>query len=341
MKQLPKKFDHIFYSNYYLDLKNAFGFDKDALENHYLNNGRFENRKYCFLPENFNWKKYIKHNPNIFNTIESNNKDYAITHFLENGSINNELYFDSNNYNDDNNDDNNDNKISSFNEKPIFILYYAFLNNDKDWRHMIKNQIIDMYKSEIMCVSLFHAVLLGSPEDIKDAKSILESTLNMSIQITEVYDNKYEFPAIIKIRELGEQYPDKIFIYIHSKGMVNNNDSRYRTQVEQRLTLNTFLDWESTLYIFEKYPTIQKAAIFTSINGFGWYNFWWARGSYLASCKPIEIPVNLVDNDRFLCETWLGINGSNTWEDCYSIAEKQITYSALPWDDIWTQIEQA
>jgi len=314
MSKLPKNFDHIFYADHYHDLKNAFGLDKTSLENHYLSNGRFENRKYCDLPEKFNWKTYLQTNSDHFTTIESITKNNVIDHFLNNSA-----------------------NIAEYNDKPIFILYYAYLNVEKDWRDMIKNQLYDMKKSGIMSVSMFHAVLLGTPDNIKEAKLLIETLLNRNVEITEIYNNLYEFPAIIKIRELAIIYPEKIFIYFHSKGMVNNNDSRYRTQVEQRLTLNTFLDWESTLYIFEKYSNIQKAALFPSINGFGWYNFWWATGSYLASCKPIEIPENLVDNDRFLCESWLGTNGSNTWEDCYSIVNKNISYSELPWDEIWTK----
>jgi len=203
---------------------------------------------------------------------------------------------------------------------------------------MIKGQIYDILISGIINVSVFHAVLLGNPEDIQDAKSILESTLNMSIEITEVFENKYEFPAIIKIRELALINPEKIFIYIHSKGMVNHNPGTGRTQIEQRLTLNTFLDWESTLHIFENYAIIQKAALFPGDTGLGWFNFWWARGSYLISCRPIKIPENMIENDRFICEDWLGSHGSKTWQDCYSIVNKNISFSKNPSEDIWTII---
>jgi hypothetical protein len=315
MNNLPTAFDHIFYSNNYNDLNNAFGYDKQLLENHYMTYGRFENRQYCHLPANFNWKQYVNNNPEIFNAIDTIYKDNVINTYIESISDNEKI-------------------------KPqpkIIIVYYAFLNNDKDWRSMISSQIKDVYKSGIFSISKFHAVLSGNPTDIEDAKKMLEELLNFEIEITEVYENKYEFPAIIKMRELALEHPDKIFIYFHSKGMVNNNASKYRTQIEQKLTKYTFLNWESILYVFEKYPNIQKAALLPSSTGFGWYNFWWARASYLITCNPIEMPLNLVDNDRFICEVWLGEYGSNTWEDCYSIINKNISFSEHPSDEIFTK----
>jgi len=313
MKTLPPNFDYIFYSNYYNDLKRAFGTNKTLLEQHYLDNGVYENRKYCELPFSFDWEEYIEKNPNVFNTIEKNTKQYAIQHFLEN-------------YND----------ISN---KPIFIVYFAFLNNEKNWRKMIKGQIEDVCKTGIFGSSLFHPILYGNPADIKECKELLEQIIGRSIEVTEVYENLYEFPAIIKIQELSLKNPDKIFIYFHSKGMVfNNPDGRERTQLEYKLTNNTFVDWETTLRVFNKFPKIQKAALFLSKSGFGWYNFWWARGSYLNSCIPIKIPEYLEEKDRYTCESWLGEYGSNTWEDCYSIATKNICYTEEPWNDIWSKI---
>jgi len=38
----------------------------------------------------------------------------------------------------------------------------------------------------------------------------------------------------------------------------------------------------------------------------------------------------MVENDRFMCEQWLGKNGSNTWNDSYSFTTKNISYSNDP-----------
>lgn len=312
---LPKNFDHNFYSDYHKDLHGFFGYNKPGLEQHYMYNGQFENRKYCNIDENFNWKKFLLCNRDVFDTIDKYTKENAIAYYL-NKKTNNII-----DYNDDINDDN---------YKPIILLYYIFLHPGKDWRIILKGQLYDINKTGIINKSIFHAVLTGSHSDIDEAKIIIKSILNIDFDTTETYENQYEFPAIIKIRELALVHPDKIFIYMHSKGMVFNNKSSNRLSVEKVLTNNTLLNWETTLHIFDMYPNIQKAALMPSTKGFSWFNFWWARGSYLVSCKPIELPTNLQHKDRFNCEYWIGEYGSNTWEDCYSIIHKKIHYCETP-----------
>jgi len=324
MNNLPQGFDYIFYSNHYQDLFSIFGYNKQLLENHYLQYGRFEHRKYCNVPDNFNWQKYILFNKELFDTIDKCSKDNAIYHFLNNN--NNKLHHD---YIDDH-------KVNNILNKPIYIVYYAYLYNGQKWKNIITGQMRDIYNSGILKIATLHVVLLGTPNEIQEAKLLLENITNDTINITEVYDNLYEFPALIKIRELALINPNKIFIYLHSKGMVNWNPSQHRTIIEQKLTKSTLLDWDTTLFIFQNFPEIQKAGVLPAKDGFMWFNFWWARGSYLISCSPIEIPINLVENDRFICESWLGQNGSNTWTDSYSLVTKYISHTNDPSSEVFT-----
>ena len=296
MNILPKGFNHIFYSNHHPDVFNEYGHNKELLEYHYLDVGRFENRKYCNIPDNFDWQKYILSNRNVFDTIDKCTKDNAIYHFLKN-------------------------------DKPIYILYYAYLYNGQKWKNIITGQMKDLCNSGILKMGVLHAVLLGTPDEIKEAKSLIENIISDTIEVTEVYENLYEFPALIKIRELALLHPDKLFIYFHTKGMWNMNPSNDRGVTEQILTKQIFLNWDSTLFIFDNFPEIQKAGCYPAKEGWMWYNFWWARGSYLISCSPIEIPINMVENDRFICEYWVGKNGSNTWTDSYSFTTKNTSYS--------------
>jgi hypothetical protein len=335
MDNLPKAFDYLFYSSYYSDLKNAYGTNEALLKKHYLHHGRFEGRKYCNLPENFNWIKYIDYINYINNTqLLLDSKEEAIHHYVTvtapkiltltdyESSVPNFLDI----------DDHIDTDVIHMNSKPIYILYFCFLNRSKDWMRMIHDQLKDVKNSGIFLKSKFHAVIYGHPEDIIKAQSMMENLIVQKIDITPIYTNCYEFPGIIKIQELALQNPDKIFIYFHSKGMVNNNFGQYRTMLERKLTLSTFLNWDETLYKFNTNPTIQKAGLMPAETGWIWFNFWWARGSYLASCNPI-----IESDDRFVCEGWLGANGSQTWKDSYSIINKNISFSADPSTDCWTK----
>ena len=320
MNTLPKGFDHTFYSNNHPDL--IGNSSKELSENHYLHIGRFDNRKYCSVPDNFNWKKYILFNRNVFDTIDKCTKDNAIYHFLN----------DNNNVNNNHNyiDDANQHVNMSANDKPIHIVYYAYLYNGQKWKNIVTGQMTDLCNSGILKMGTLHAVLLGTPDEIKEAKSLIENIISDTIEVTEVYENLYEFPALMKIRELALLHPDKLFIYFHSKSMIHWNTSQNRTLLEYILTNQTFLNWDSTLFIFNNFPEIQKAGCYPDKEGWMWYNFWWARGSHLISCNPIEIPINMVEKDRFICEYWLGKNGSNTWTDSYSFATKSISYSIKP-----------
>ena len=330
MDNIPKGFDYLFYSSFNKDLNATFGQNEALLKRHYKHNGQFENRKYCNTPDNFNWVKYITYvnnNPTIFGEdIKLDNKEDAINHYI---ILKPELPSECLDTNTDTNED-----------KPIQILYFAFLNRIRDWRRMIHDQLMDVKMSGIFEKSDFHAVIYGEPEDIAEVKIIIEQLLNRKIDITEIYTNRYEFPAIIKIRELAIQKPDKIFIYFHSKGMVNHNFGTYRILLERKLTLSTFLNWDETLYNFNTNSNIQKAGLMPSETGHIWFNFWWARGSYLAACDAIIEPDPLTEPDRFICEGWLGESGSKTWQDCYSIIDKKISFSSDPSNDCWYKICQ-
>jgi hypothetical protein len=296
MNILPGAFDHIFYYSNYEDLNNKIGNNIDLLKEHYLNWGRYENRQYCRLPENFDWKKFVN------STIIT--KDEAIYEFVRKFKEDLTIY-----------------PIINPKPKCIIIVYYIFINDEKDWRSIIREQMTDVYNSGIFSQSVLHVVLSGKSIYREIVYEIIKKIIQEDFSMTHIEENYFEFPAIQKIHELAMINKEKIFIYLHTKGMVNNNPYSWRLIMEHKLTLNTFLDWETTLYMFEKYKNIQKASLFPSIEGFAWYNFWWARGSYLSDCKPLVYSEN-----RFECEYWLGTHGSHTWTDCYSIYGKNISY---------------
>ena len=328
-ESIPDFFDYKFYSDYHTDLKEAFGENEFLLKRHYLKHGQFENRKYCNIPDDFDWKKYILANPSFFPNMEDKTKRNSITHFLKN------------HYNQDKSYD--DYKlIGDISYKPIIIVYYAFLNNDRDWKAIVLGQINDIYNSKILSVVYkFHLVVLGDKNDIEELKNILKSIINVEIEYTELYKNKYEFPAMKKIRDLALENQDKLFIYLHSKGM-SYSSSEKRNKHENVLTLKTILDWETTLFIFENFPEINKAGLSPAKEGHVWFNFWWARGSYLANCEPIIMKEHYEEKERYICETWLGESGNKSCKDIYSMNKKTVCEPIIPGDDrsLWSDVWQ-
>jgi len=94
-----------------------------------------------------------------------------------------------------------------------------------------------------------------------------------------------------------------------------------RHPVEEALTGHTLFAWQDVVHLFETQPLVMKAGLLPGYRGFVFYNFWYARGSYLARCDPPVLTLNRHDN-----ELWLGYSGSGTWTDTYAILEETIRY---------------
>jgi hypothetical protein len=94
-----------------------------------------------------------------------------------------------------------------------------------------------------------------------------------------------------------------------------------RIQLEMRLTQHTLFSWEKVVDILKNNNNINKVSLACSSKGWGWYNFFWVKGSYLKNCiEPIKT------TNRYYYESWLGLNGSNTFEDCYNLINPDIKH---------------
>ena len=61
--------------------------------------------------------------------------------------------------------------------KPIYIVYFCFLNEEKEWMRMIHDQLNDVKNTGIFNSSAFHAVIYGNPDDIIKAHSMMENLI--------------------------------------------------------------------------------------------------------------------------------------------------------------------
>ena len=298
---LPEAFDIEFYKNKYDDLTD---FDDEKIVHHYRKIGKYENREYCDLPDNWDWEK---HQQNFSNDIFT--KEEAITHY----SIHkNYLGVDTI-------------QELTTDKEPIYIVYFICINPEKNWGDFIQGQIGDMLRCKILDRAKLFVVISGKEAEIKQVEILISGMVQKQVDYTHIFTNEFEFPAIEKISQLAKEFPEKIYIYLHTKGMFFNHPHTWRSVMNRKLTMNLFLDWDNTLSIFKRCPNIKKAGLFPSLGGWIWFNFWWARGEYLANCKPLE-----KNDDRFSCELWLGDHGSKTWTDCYSLYYKSICYHQIP-----------
>ncbi len=87
-----------------------------------------------------------------------------------------------------------------------------------------------------------------------------------------------------------------------------------RNKLEEKLTKYTFKNWKKTISIFKNNSNIHKIGLLPSNTGFIWYNFWWARGDYIAK---LENPI--ISEDRYYYEVWLSENKKINCSDSYSL----------------------
>ena len=118
MNKIPKDFDWKYYLENNQDLLDAgLETESDAI-NHYLNYGRFENRKFMpSLPKDFDWKFYLENNQDLLDAGLKTEED-AINHYLKFGYLEQRTYKDRD-------------KIY-LNKLDIFNEIYSTVNKDLD-----------------------------------------------------------------------------------------------------------------------------------------------------------------------------------------------------------------
>jgi len=201
----------------------------------------------------------------------------------------------------------------------LIIIYFVSINPKRNWKTIISGQLNDLYDLGIL--NNTHLIIVLTCDN--NSNLLLESTQficnqlsnkpNVSYVIETHNDNKFEYHGIKALYEYSKSNQDKIFLYIHTKGMYNVHDLIKRSNTEKALTIETCTNWEGILNIFNAHQNIMRVGLFPDINGIVWYNFFFVRGSYLTTCQD---PV--ITSDRYYYEHWLG-NGVRNNNDSYSI----------------------
>ena len=218
--------------------------------------------------------------------------------------------------------------VESLVKNQILIVFYIYVNNQKEWKDIVVGQLQDLINSGIFTSNVGILHIVGCGEDIsQNLLCTLVSDMLKSVNFEFEYstENKYEYPGLLKCFQLSKQKgnADKYIMYLHTKGMVLSG-SLQRSQENIILTQNLANNWKNVLHIFKKFKHIEKAGPFPSSRGFYWYNFFYARCSYIVKCEcPIESPPN-----RYWYEEWIGDAGSKSCLDCFStLNEKMFFYS--------------
>ena len=150
-------------------------------------------------------------------------------------------------------------------------------------------------------------------------------------KISSSMTNQFEYPGIHKVWELSKEDPSKdhYILYFHSKGMSCLIAERDRW--EHVLFQENVRKWNKAVDAFND-EKVNKVGGTPNEKGIIWYNFWWARASYL-----IQLEEPIVNIDRYYYKHWLS---KTNVEDCYSLlAEKRgVWYTPVTAGDAYESI---
>lgn len=211
-------------------------------------------------------------------------------------------------------------------KKQLKLVYFAFINRNSNWQEILSGQLRQLKSYGLLDEVDLYVHITDSTYIFNDVISIINGICRNAM-ISFSGDNEFEYPAIHLVYDLANQEPDSIIMYLHTKGISYNIQKRKIKEVA--LVAGTFQNWRKNMEAF-KNKKISKIGLFAgdasiekkeelqTKRGWIWFNFWYARGSYIISnCLKPSINPN-----RFYYEVWLaGPPGDVAVldDDCYSI----------------------
>jgi len=188
----------------------------------------------------------------------------------------------------------------------INIIYFVWVNLNKNFEAIILGQLTDMINSGILNEAKLFIEISCQYENIQyRIKQFIENTLNtFNYEINFHSENHFEYYGIKKLYDLAIKEPDNYYLYLHSKGMFNYDNINDRHIYEKTLTRGNIYQYKKVIEIFNNNTNISKIGLFPSSHhdqNFIWLNFYWSRGTYLNTC---EEPI--ITTDRFYYERWSG-----------------------------------
>jgi hypothetical protein len=205
----------------------------------------------------------------------------------------------------------------------IYGVYFAYLDvRGKEWNSSRAKALVETQLREVKDIGLtaavkeFHIVFTCKDHSILlQARKCIRNILpDPKIHIHIITGNPYEYPGILCVWNVAQRIPvsqrnNSVILYFHSKGMSNGKKDRIKTDENEMLTRYVIQPWREIVSRFQSDPFLNKAGFAAAEHGWIWYNFWWARASYVANC-----PEPMLTNRRHYYEDWLGRENNGGFE---------------------------
>lgn len=212
------------------------------------------------------------------------------------------------------------------------IVYFINCYINKNYIYLFTRQMQDLATTGLLenTAATLYVVSSGIAHD----KAVLQQELRRifpaekKIIQEHTEQNLYEYPGIRKVWELGRQDTDAFILYFHARGISRIKLGRFRRNrqpLEKRLFRRVIGEWRQNLLWLTAMPSADKIGISQGGNGWIWFNFWWARASYIGH---LEEPQQT--DRRHYYEDWLGRyvqstagDYTNTLNRCISIVHSE------------------
>jgi len=184
------------------------------------------------------------------------------------------------------------NNSENYNIYSVYFINCLVNNNYYSW---LLNQInlIKEFNSTIYIIAI-----ISKLDEAQFTTDVLK--LFPGVNVLCFNENEYEYRGILKVWEIGQIHNNKndIILYFHSKGVTHNPSYEMNRNDHYNIILK---DIAKIKEIFTIFPKIDKIGYSAGGIGWIWYNFWYARGSYI---NNVEKPIKT--DRRHYYEDWLG-----------------------------------
>ncbi len=178
-------------------------------------------------------------------------------------------------------------------DKHLDIVYFINSDLNKSFFNLFRDQLKDLIKYKIFEYPFLKLYLVIVCSDFNRRSEIekliekvsLDKYFDYEINFTE--DQHKEYSGIYKVWKLAKKDPEKYILYFHGKGLsyINNPFFYIRQPIEKFIFKLLIKDWVKILEKISRFQSINKIGILSGGNGWGWFNFWIARSSYISNLE--------------------------------------------------------
>ena len=193
----------------------------------------------------------------------------------------------------------------------VTVVFFSVVNPNRDWRRFFDVQIGQLVSCGLASAASIEIILSSlEPKVTNDTVQMLHNARDHVRRIVPTASiliagsNHFEYPGIQRVWQLAVSDVDPanhVILYLHGKSMVNHGDDGLaRSQLNKHLMDTVVCPWRIVLRFFESDTSLAKAGYAVGEKGNMWFNFWWARSSYL-----VQLVEPVLTSDRYYYEHWL------------------------------------